>query len=241
MKPNYLGECHENKKYCRDTYCDQYNRCSDHLGRSHRIAVVPPVQPETPVTPEDKIQPIVEDVLQETDSLYDRTLVAYKRNINQQPPYWGKYIAGYTEAKEKRYTEAIEILQRRLQTAPNDLESLYTLAWTYAKRGDLTQAEQITNQCLQIDPKFARAALLKGWVKLQQEEPEAAMAVCQQAMQDNPEAPGPYYGMGRLYALSGDYDQAIASYTEAARLKPDAAEVYLHLGLVYERANQVTK
>ena len=66
-------------------------------------AVAPPVQPESPVKPEDKILPIVEDVLQETDSLYDRTLVAYKRNINQQPPYWGKYIAGYTEAKEKQH------------------------------------------------------------------------------------------------------------------------------------------
>ncbi|MHC5158695.1 MAG: tetratricopeptide repeat protein, partial [Planctomycetota bacterium] len=128
-------------------------------------AVAPPVQPEAPVKPEDKILPIVEDVLQETDSLYDRTLVAYKRKINQQPPYWGKYIAGYAEAKEGRYPEAIEILQRRLQTSPNDLENLYTLAWTYAKRGDLTQAEQICNQCLQIDPKFARAALLKGWIK----------------------------------------------------------------------------
>jgi tetratricopeptide (TPR) repeat protein len=111
-------------------------------------AVAPPVRPEAPVKPEDEILPIVEDVLQETDLLYDRTLVAYKTKIHQQPPYWGKYIAGYTEAKEERYPEAIEILQRRLQTSPNDLENLYTLAWTYAKRGDLHKpSRSVTNVC----------------------------------------------------------------------------------------------
>ncbi len=203
-------------------------------------AAEPPSQPET--DPESNAALLIlKDVLEATDSLYERTLLAYKTKINQEPPYWGKYIAGYADAKEGRYPEAIERLQRRLQTSPNDLENLYTLAWTYAKKGDLTQAEQISSQCLQIAPKFSRAALLKACVKLQQNDAAAAMAVCQQAMGDNPEAAGPHYGMGRLYALDGEYDQAIASYTEAARLKPDAAELYLHLGLVYERADQITK
>ncbi|MHC4772941.1 MAG: hypothetical protein ACYS8S_05070, partial [Planctomycetota bacterium] len=73
----------------------------------------PPVDAQPPLDPKDVIAPIVKKVLEETDALYERTLIAYKTKINEEPPYWGKYIAGYVDAKEGRYPEAIERLQRR--------------------------------------------------------------------------------------------------------------------------------
>ena len=63
---------------------------------------------------------LLKDVLKEADNLYEQTLLEYKKRIYQEPPYWGESIAGYPEAKAGRYPEALEIIQRRLQTSPQD-------------------------------------------------------------------------------------------------------------------------
>lgn len=184
------------------------------------------------------LRPIVKEVMQNIDPLYERVITGYLTKVAKRPPYWGKSGIYSVYAKDGRYEEAIKACQGVQEYDRNNLDNLYTLAWINTAMERYPDAELLCNQCLEIVPGFARAAVLKGWIYFCRGDQEKALEVCQKAAQDNPDAPGPLYGIGRIYAIKGDYSKAIEAYLKAVRLKPDAAELFFHLAIVYHQAGR---
>jgi hypothetical protein len=71
----------------------------------------PPVDTQPPLDPKDVIAPIVKKVLEETDALYERTLVAYKTNGESISPVMSMPKRGVTLKPSSNCSDACKPLR----------------------------------------------------------------------------------------------------------------------------------
>lgn len=110
-----------------------------------------------------------------------------RRVIAEKPDFAAAYNAlGYSFAdRNVKLDEALNLIQKALEIAPNDHYMLDSLGWVYYRKGDLDQAVNYLQQAFKINPDPEIAAHL-GEVLWQKGQHDAAKKIWTDALSADP-------------------------------------------------------
>ncbi|MCW3100886.1 MAG: Cytochrome c biosis factor [Chthonomonadaceae bacterium] len=129
---------------------------------------------------------------------------------------WGQALA-----RNRRFQEAIPVLQHSLTLAPSSPETHLALADTLDAAGLTSEATLEYLQCLKLRPNWLPALLGTGKTYLAIGLSQIAGASYLQATQVDPKSADAWIGLGRAYRNTGvDHDKSVAAFQTAERLAP---------------------
>lgn len=166
------------------------------------------------------------------------TAETYFRNATQygghQPDTW--YFYGNFLLNQKRFTEAIPMLEKCVELAPASIGGRSALMRAYNDTGEWDKLKPLAESTLAImaNNEEARQYLeasknKKGKIELMAEEIKKAPTAEK------------YFDLSLLYYQSGKYEQCVEAGLQAVKLKPDYADAYNNLGSAYALLKQYDK
>ena len=120
--------------------------------------------------------------------------------------------------REKRYDEAIPLLDQTLAVRPQDTEALLLKAHVLLNRKDFSAAEQMIHAVLQIDAWSADAQFLLGLAARWRKHPEEAISWFKQVVYAHPACWPAHYYLADLYRNNGETELARRSYRVVVQL-----------------------
>jgi cellulose synthase operon protein C len=153
----------------------------------------------------------------------------------------GRFLAeAYLRQRPRRLEKAERVLERIVELAPGDVESLATLERVRVARGDVNGAIEVLERLVEADPRKAPHYLSRmAEHSLSLYRDEDAVRYAEMAVQRTPDDATAHRRLGDLYRARQDVDRAIASYRRAIDLDErrfgthfDLAELHLARGAV---------
>jgi tetratricopeptide (TPR) repeat protein len=129
-----------------------------------------------------------------------------------------------------RLAEAIEVLQRALERAPGDAQTLSELAHARRLQGNLDAARAAASRALEIAPGLAGAWFNLGAVQIEQGEAARAIESYRKALEIDPGFAEAWSNLGEALGASGDRAGEISAYRRALDVNPRLAPVWSNLG-----------
>jgi tetratricopeptide (TPR) repeat protein len=169
-------------------------------------------------------------------------------------------------ATNGEYREAIPMLEKVRQRAPDSYEVNYNLALAYAaatrlddaarviapfetnaeaadlrgaieqKRGDSMKALQAYRRAVDLDPRNENYRADFGSALLAAGQAEDAVKLFRSGLVESPESWRLRLGLGSSLYVAGRYEDAAAALIEAVQRRPDASIIYVLLAKSYESA-----
>ncbi len=131
-----------------------------------------------------------------------------------------------------RFRQARELLQARLQSAPNEVQAHYYLAQAFAQEDLDEEAEEHVSQALAYDPRHFGARWLAAALRTNNGRYPEAEELITGLIRENPEAAGLYALYARLMLLTAHLEKSRALLNEALRLDPTHEEARLAAALL---------
>lgn len=130
------------------------------------------------------------------------------------------------------YTQALNLLNHAIQSAPRMWEGYQTRSAVYLKLCNAVEAERDALRALQLQPNNPVCLTTLGNVRMAQERPEEADGLFAKALELAPRTAINYYNVGTSFYRRGEFEQA-AAYLQAALDKRLTGEccLYLHYHL----------
>ncbi|MCS6812721.1 MAG: tetratricopeptide repeat protein [Cyanobacteria bacterium] len=144
-------------------------------------------------------------------------------------------MRGLALEQAKRYSEALAIYDRQIQTQPGHPEAWSRRASVLFHLGSYEEAVQAYAKAIQLNPYNAELWYRLGGLTARLKRYKQAVACFNKAIHLQPDRPDFWYWQGRAAQELGNYQQAIAAYDKALSLKPDytqaasSRETLLHL------------
>lgn len=145
----------------------------------------------------------------------------------------------------KRYQDAIEVLDKALETLPGNHDLLYARALTAVNIDRIDILEKDLRIIIEADPKHADALNALGYTLADQTDRiQEAFGYIKQALALKPDSAAILDSMGWVYYRMGDNQAALRYLWRAMELLPDA-EIAAHLGEVlwqegeHDRAREI--
>ena len=134
----------------------------------------------------------------------------------------------------ERENEAIAVLEKSLETTPNDPDTNYWLGIAYQEIGNLEQAEHYLRTTIALSPEREEAYNALGYFFAEHgTNLDEAVRLIQKALKKSP-ANGAYLdSLGWAYFKQGKLNDALKQLEKAVIYMPDSVEVQDHLGEVY--------
>lgn len=128
--------------------------------------------------------------------------------------------------------KALQLLERAVELAPNDLSARFQLGTLHASQRNFAEARQQLERCTIQAPEFA-----DGWAQLsalqaQLGETSAAERTLATGLRHCPQSPGLHLMRARNLRQAGRAEEAINEYMISIRLRPNEPEPYIELGNV---------
>ena len=178
---------------------------------------------------------------------YRRAAILLQNAIRMQPDFLSTYkYLGISYTKERKYSKAVDCLQRWLESRPDDKEAYYHLAQCYFYLNHFEQAEKIFSQ-LRTDPGYGpKAAFFSGTIHMNRKEFEKAISDFDIGLQHNAIQPKIALELKYRLALShekiSDLNSACKLYREIKETDPNFKDVRDQLKRCQElNANQSLK
>ena len=135
--------------------------------------------------------------------------------------------------RSKKYAEAIELLQKLLESDPKEEDVLEMLGMAFFFSKQYTSARDTFERLTKANPMH-----LNGWVNLgailnRLGEHKKAIDALRRAVQRDRRCAEGFYNMGIAQRALNLNTMAISAYKEAIKLKPDLIEAHLNLGNIY--------
>ncbi len=135
--------------------------------------------------------------------------------------------------RTKKYAEAIELLQKLLETDPKEEDTLEMLGMAYFFGKQYEPARETFERLTKANPMH-----LNGWVNLgailnRLGEHKKAIEALRRAVHRDRKCAEGFYNMGIAQRALNMNTMAISAYKEAVKLKPDLIEAHLNLGNIY--------
>ncbi len=127
--------------------------------------------------------------------------------------------------------EAIEIYERIVKGAPDDLESRLQLATLYSATKRHEKAAQTWGKLLEADPENTKYQDGLVYSLRVADKGNEALEIGQTYVQTYPEVGAHYARLARLYEAEGKVNVAIANYEKAIELAPGDVQVQTYLKL----------
>lgn len=122
--------------------------------------------------------------------------------------------AGYNLARvylrERRYTEAQEVLRELLRRDPDSLVLRETLAYAHYLAGDIERATVMYEEILALSPYSVNALYNLARIAEEQDDPDSALEYYRDAVAVSESDAELLYRYGRLLAAHGEPDRAVA-------------------------------
>ncbi len=115
---------------------------------------------------------------------------------------------------ERRYTEAIALLEEMAAAAPTEAAPLNKIGQIYLTQRRWLPAEDAFNRVLARDPANALATAGLAEVKLNQGDWLKSLQLWQQAAEFDPHLPGVFTGLGRTHLSRLDFAAAMAAFQQ---------------------------
>ncbi len=129
-------------------------------------------------------------------------------------------LAGNVLIREQRTSEAVPFLVDALTAAPDNVDSLCSLAFCYSEMNALSLAEEAITKALAKDPSEPRAHLLLGIVRYKQKRLDEAESEIRHGLALQRVSTGVimyHYYLGNVLDAKGDVQGAIREYRLEAR------------------------
>ena len=135
--------------------------------------------------------------------------------------------------RSKKYAEAVGLLQKLLETDPNEEDVLEMLGMAYFLSKQHGLARDTFERLTKANPMH-----LNGWVNLgailnRLGEHKKAIDALRRAVQRDRRCAEGFYNMWIAQRVLNLNTMAISAYKEAIKLKPDLIEAHLNLGNIY--------
>lgn len=133
-------------------------------------------------------------------------------------------------ARERRPGEAMDLLRRAIELAPNDVSVRFQLALLAREQNDLATAREQLHQCTALAPEFA-----DGWYHLSAlqhgaGEKQAADRTLAEGLKRCPQSPGLHLLHAQRLREANRIGESIVALQTSIRLRPNEPEAYLELG-----------
>lgn len=166
------------------------------------------------------------------------TAESYFKNATQygghQPDTWffyGNFLLG-----QKRYADAIPMLEKCVELAPASIGGRSSLMKAYNDTGEWDKLNEVAQSTLQIMPGNEEAKQYleagknkKGKIEMMAEEIKKAPTAQK------------YFDLSLMYYQAGKYQQCVEAGLEAVKLKPDYADAYNNMGSAYSLMKEYDK
>lgn len=146
---------------------------------------------------------------------------------------FGWKALGVALGQQEKVAEAVGVMQRVAQLAPNDAEVHFNLGTILKKMGRMGEAESALGRAVALQPSHVMARnnlgnLLRDIGKLDEAE-----AMLRQALQLKPDYAEAHNNLGNVLQDLGRIDESLASYQRAIKLNPDYTDAYSNLLFVF--------
>lgn len=147
--------------------------------------------------------------------------------------------AGGEAMRAGKPKEAVALLERSLQYAPETEAIRYQLGMIHMQTGDWDRARTQLERCVEIDPEFP-----DGWVQLRELFTRLGRAaeadrVLAEGLIHCPNSPGLQLMDAQRLKRKGDIDGAMVAYRSSIRLRPNEAEAYIELASLHFQRDEI--
>jgi tetratricopeptide (TPR) repeat protein len=133
-----------------------------------------------------------------------------------------------------QFSQAAQVLERSLATAPADDTMLSELGRAYLREGLLPRAQRALTHALEVNPDQSDAQNLLGLVAIQQHDPAEAETRFRDAIRSQPNFAEAHNNLANLLTSSGKYPEAEYHFQKAISINPEYAEAHYSYGLLLE-------
>ncbi|MFH1679463.1 MAG: tetratricopeptide repeat protein [Candidatus Eisenbacteria bacterium] len=162
-------------------------------------------------------------------------------SCSRGPSFEERKASGKTAFREKRYADAVELLDGCAREDPRDFDVRYYLARSLEEAGQYALALNEWEHVLLLSPSFAEGYYRKGNVLAMSRRLEAAIGAWKRATEIDPTYSQAYLNQGMAYEDLELWDLAMASYLLAIQSDTTFTPAYLNLALLFERAGEQEK
>jgi protein O-GlcNAc transferase len=159
--------------------------------------------------------------LGQAELLFNQVLAADKRQFD------ALHMLGILQSRRRNYAEAVRLIDRAIEVAPQSAEAHADLGRIRFEMGDAPQAAENYLRALALDPDHAVALVGYSVILRNSGRPREALAHCDKALALAPENPDALrYRAAALVDLAR-HEEALAAYDKAVALAPGDAEAWL--------------
>jgi predicted TPR repeat methyltransferase len=160
----------------------------------------------------------------------DGAVDAYRQVLKLQPNHLTALLSFASLTGETDTTEAVTLLRRAVQVAPDR-----ALPWLRLRRaclflGDLAGVAETERQIAQVGLKTAEELVEGGHIELMQGRPGEAIARFAGARKLQPGSAVAALGLGEALLLNRDFPAALREFNEAAALAPRRSSTWIGIG-----------
>ncbi len=140
-----------------------------------------------------------------------------------------------------RDPEAITLIERVIDMAPNSAEAFASRAMIKYRMSDLTGALKDAEYALSIKPFLTQLSQLVASVYLKSNNISSALAVLESASECRSDNIDIKIALGDVYRMSGDQNRAIAVLEQVTSQAPENTNAWINLGAVHQQLKNSEK
>ena len=182
---------------------------------------------------------------QQTEGKTEEAMESYKYFLDNFPrsPYRVSAVNSLVRLyiANARYTEAEELIQKRMQSSPGDLTLLDQLAELYQQQGEHPKAIELYRRAIKQDPSNTSLRRKLGDLYAEIGKTTQAISEWEKIVTDETSQVDRHQRLGAIYLSHKMYPEAIAAYRQAIRFKPQDGYLYTQLAAAYKIQGQNEK
>lgn len=144
-----------------------------------------------------------------------------------------QYHLGATLAKQKRWKDAVGVLEKAIELEPNRAEAHLRLGMSLENLEQFDRAQEVYNKAIRSNPRLPEAYNSLGNLYRRFEQYSHAAQVFKNAIENNPDWALNYHDLGLVYQAQSRLGDAIAQFEKARALDGKNAGTLFNLGMAY--------
>lgn len=165
-------------------------------------------------------------------------VVSVKGAYERSEPNQKLYERASTKRKDKKYDEAIDVLEQLVKNDPKDFVTFAELGTLYFSRDKFAEAEEAYKKALELKPDLTQVSVSLGKLYMVQKNNDAAIVILAKAVELDPKSADANQYLGETYLQVKKGSKAVGYLNEAIQLAPiEKAEIHIRLAALYNGAN----
>jgi lipoprotein NlpI len=145
---------------------------------------------------------------------------------------------GYALIQSKEYDEAIDSLNKSIESSPKSPLSYYYRGYAYLKKEDYDRAISDFEKSISLDPNLSDAYAGLALARVELKDYKGAVGAATKAIKLNPKDASSYYNRGVAYYNLKEYEKAYEDFNEAAKLDPTNQDARINRDMLLDKVNR---